>query len=194
MAINKQETLPNGLPLSYWRIVSLTCVVNQQSTIEVAGYVNQEQRDKEQQYDPETAEQPLDVIIETRFINLDYDPNMNVSKAYEYLKTLPEFSGGEDVIENWAPGKAYFYDDEAMDEAEIYLCKQPHTSQEGWEPHSMPSLWVKKKTEWEDWVQPQSTNPYMKGDKVKHNGKKWVSTIDYNVFEPGVAGWDEWTE
>lgn len=191
MAINKQETLPNGLPLSYWRIVSLTCVVNQQSIIEVAGYVNQEQRDKEQQYDPETAEQPLDVLIETRLVNLDYDPNMSVSKAYEYLKTLPEFSGGEDVIENWAPGKAYFYDDEVIDEAEIYLCKQPHTSQEGWEPHSMPSLWVKKTSDWDEWVQPDSTNPYMKGDKVTHNDKRWISDIDNNVWEPGIYGWTE---
>jgi hypothetical protein len=191
MAINKQETLPSGLPLSYWRIVSLTCVVNQQSIIEIAGYINQEQRDKEQQYDSETAEQPLDVIVETRFINLDYDPNMSVSKAYEYLKTLPEFSGGEDVIESWAPGKAYFYDDEVIDEAEIYLCKQPHTSQEGWEPHNMPSLWVKKMSDWDEWVQPDSTNPYMAGNKVTHNGKRWISDIDNNVWEPGVYGWTE---
>ena len=42
-----------------------------------------------------------------------------------------------------------------------------------------------------DWVQPSSTNPYMKGDKVRHNGKVWVSTVDNNVWEPGVYGWDE---
>ena len=42
-----------------------------------------------------------------------------------------------------------------------------------------------------DWVQPESTNPYMKGDKVRHNGKVWISDIDFNVFEPGIAGWSE---
>ena len=31
----------------------------------------------------------------------------------------------------------------------------------------------------------------MIGDKVTHNGKTWVSVIDYNVYEPGVAGWNE---
>ena len=41
------------------------------------------------------------------------------------------------------------------------------------------------------WEQPESTNPYMKGDKVTHAGKTWVSTIDNNVWEPGVYGWEE---
>lgn len=26
--------------------------------------------------------------------------------------------------------------------------------------------------------------------KVRHNGKVWISDIDFNVFEPGVAGWE----
>ena len=41
------------------------------------------------------------------------------------------------------------------------------------------------------WEQPDSTNPYMAGDKVTHNGKTWVSDIDNNVWEPGVYGWTE---
>ena len=41
-----------------------------------------------------------------------------------------------------------------------------------------------------EWEQPGSTNPYMIGDKVRHNGKTWVSTIDNNVWEPGVYGWE----
>ena len=40
-------------------------------------------------------------------------------------------------------------------------------------------------------VQPDSTNPYAKGDKVTHNGKTWQSTTDNNVWEPGVYGWEE---
>ena len=42
--------------------------------------------------------------------------------------------------------------------------------------------------------QPDSTNPYAKGDKVAHNGKTWVSDIDGNVWEPGVYGWTEVAE
>lgn len=45
-----------------------------------------------------------------------------------------------------------------------------------------------------EWVQPDSTNPYMTGDKVTHNGKTWVCTVDNCVWEPGVYGWSEVTE
>lgn len=39
-----------------------------------------------------------------------------------------------------------------------------------------------------EWVQPDSTNAYMKGDKVLHNGKVWESLVDNNVWEPGAVG------
>ena len=42
-----------------------------------------------------------------------------------------------------------------------------------------------------EWEQPSSVNPYMKGDKVTHNGKTWESSIDNNVWEPSVYGWVE---
>ena len=42
-----------------------------------------------------------------------------------------------------------------------------------------------------EWIQPDSTNAYMTGDKVMHNGRTWISTIDNNVWEPGVYGWEE---
>lgn len=42
------------------------------------------------------------------------------------------------------------------------------------------------------WSQPQGAHDaYEKGDKVSHNGKTWVSTVDDNVWEPGVYGWEE---
>lgn len=31
----------------------------------------------------------------------------------------------------------------------------------------------------------------MLGDKVSHLEKHWVSTMDYNVYEPSVYGWNE---
>ena len=45
-----------------------------------------------------------------------------------------------------------------------------------------------------EWVQPDSTNPYMTGDRVLHNGLTWESTVDNNVWEPGVYGWVVVTE
>lgn len=77
----------------------------------------------------------------------------------------------------------------------LYKCLQGHTAQADWTPTAAPSLWAKVLTsdtgEPLPWEQPDSTNPYMKGDKVTHAGRTWVSTLDNNVWEPGVYGWEE---
>lgn len=77
----------------------------------------------------------------------------------------------------------------------LYKCLQKHNAQADWTPIDAPSLWAKVLTDPSGdvlpWEQPDSTNPYMKGDKVTHNGKTWVCDIDNNVWEPGVYGWSE---
>lgn len=43
-----------------------------------------------------------------------------------------------------------------------------------------------------DWEQPGGAHDaYLRGDIVEHENKFWASTIDYNVWEPGVSGWRE---
>jgi len=60
-----------------------------------------------------------------------------------------------------------------------------------------PSLWTKVLIPDEnvipEWEQPDSTNPYMKGDKVMFDGKVYESTIDNNIWSPAAypAGWAE---
>ena len=42
-----------------------------------------------------------------------------------------------------------------------------------------------------EWVQPTGAHDaYLKGDEAEHGGKTWVSTVDYNVWEPPTA-WRE---
>jgi hypothetical protein len=42
------------------------------------------------------------------------------------------------------------------------------------------------------WVQPTGAHDaYALGAQVTHNGKNWESTVDANVWEPGVFGWVE---
>lgn len=78
----------------------------------------------------------------------------------------------------------------------LYTTLTAHTSQSDWTPDAAPSLFAKVLIPDEnvipEWEQPESTNPYMTGDKVTHNGKTWTSNIDNNVWEPGVA--NTWTE
>ena len=105
---------------------------------------------------------------------------------------------GVELFPAWAVGNAYAIYDRVRYNGTLYKCLQAHTSQTDWTPTDAPSLWAKVLIPTPgvipDWEQPSSTNPYAKGDKVKHNGKIWTSDIDGNVWEPGVYGWTEVTE
>ena len=192
MGLIIDEVLPNGVPLKYFRISSLTTVVNNSCIIEVVGYTSQEKREEEQQCDPEVG---CDVYIDTRIISVDYDPDMSVNKAYALLKGMEEFADAEDVIDAWAANIAYYFGDRVMYQEQEYKCIQPHTSQEGYEPDSTTALW-KLYEEGGDgipvWSQPTGAqDAYRYGDHVMHNGVEWVSTYDgANVWEPGVYGWE----
>ena len=63
---------------------------------------------------------------------------------------------------------------------------QAHKSQSDWRPDTAVSLFVKIVLGGAilEWVQPTSTNPYMKGDKVLWQGKVYESLIDNNVWSP----------
>lgn len=92
----------------------------------------------------------------------------------------------------WEPGVDYAVGDRRLYNGILYKCLQAHTSHETWNPADAPSLWAKVLIPDPDvipaWEQPDSTNPYMTGDKVTHNGKTWVSDVDNNVWEPGATG------
>lgn len=94
----------------------------------------------------------------------------------------------------WRSDGEYQKDDRVRYNNVLYKCLTAHTAQPSWTPTDAPSLWAKVLVsdtgEPLPWEQPESTNPYMKGDKVIHNGQTWVSNIDNNVWEPGVYGWE----
>ena len=99
-----------------------------------------------------------------------------------------------ELFDEWATDTSYNVDDRIRYEGTLYKCLQAHTSQDTWTPTDAPSLWARvddPSVEYPEWIQPESTNPYMKGDKVTHLGKRWISNVDNNVWEPGVYGWDE---
>lgn len=44
-------------------------------------------------------------------------------------------------------------------------------------------------SDWPEWVQPTGAhNAYAKGSQVTHNGERYVSKINANVWEPGAFG------
>ena len=101
-----------------------------------------------------------------------------------------------DLYANWESDKDYAIGDRVAYVNVLYKVLQAHTSQEIWTPDIATSLYAKVLTSTDPdivlaWVQPDSANAYMTGDKVTHNDKIWVSDIDYNVWEPGIYGWSE---
>ena len=103
------------------------------------------------------------------------------------------------MYDEWdANGVAYVLDDIRQYNGLLYRCVQAHTSQESWTPEAAASLWTRiadPAQEWPEWIQPTGAhNAYAKGAKVSHNGKRWVSDVDANVWEPGVYGWTEQAE
>ena len=93
----------------------------------------------------------------------------------------------------WKTGTAYAVDERIRYGETLYRCVQAHTSQDNWTTDITPALWtVVSLDEFPEWVQPTGAqDAYRIGDKVSHNDKHWVNTLDYNTYEPGVYGWDE---
>lgn len=95
----------------------------------------------------------------------------------------------------WADDVSYVAGDRVRYDGVLYKCLQAHTSQPDWTPDAAPSLWAKVLIPDPDvipeWEQPDSTNGYSKGDKVKYNGAVYESLIDNNVWSPDAypAGW-----
>ena len=77
----------------------------------------------------------------------------------------------------------------------LYKVITEHIAQSDWTPEVAVGLFAKVLIDPTgetilEWEQPNSTNPYMKGDKVTYQGETYVSTVDNNVWQPGVYGWE----
>lgn len=128
-----------------------------------------------------------DDLVETKNTYQTKLRSISDGAALKVPELFPHWSGNS---------KEYEKDDKVLYGGVLYKVLQNHTFQEGWTPTSAPSLFAKVLTsegEILDWEQPSSTNPYMKGDKVKFNGKIYESVIDNNVWSPEAypQGWKE---
>lgn len=96
MALNKNIELDNGIVVSYHRIVTINKITNKSTIIEVASYVNEAQRRKEEAY-YQNPTKDMNVFIYTEYIEKEYNENETIEDLYEYLKTTERFKDAEDV-------------------------------------------------------------------------------------------------
>lgn len=113
-------------------------------------------------------------------------------------QSLPDETALEVVTlyPEWKSGTDYTIGFKIQHGGLLYRCLTAHTAQNEWTPDVSPSLWAKVLVEEGKilpWERPDSTNGYMTGDKVIHNGKTWISDVDNNVWEPGFYGWTDIT-
>ena len=104
--------------------------------------------------------------------------------------TLQEF------YDIWKAGETYNVGRYLQYENTLYKVLQEHTSLETWTPNVATSIYAKVLVDPSgetilDWEQPDSTNAYMTGDKVRFEGVVYESTVDNNIWSPTAypAGW-----
>lgn len=102
MAIKIKVTADNGIVTEYHRIALLSIDINQQNTILVHSYLGENGRQIEKDYAAGLYKDLEDGMmkfpyVSAEYIHADYDPDMTVSAAYSYIKTLPKFIGAEDI-------------------------------------------------------------------------------------------------
>lgn len=100
----------------------------------------------------------------------------------------------------WVSGAHYNTGERVRYNDTLYSVIQEHTSQADWTPDVAVSLFARvlipDPDVIPDWVQPDATNAYKKGDRVRFEGKVYESLIDGNVWSPTAypAGWKAVTE
>ena len=111
------------------------------------------------------------------------------SDALEAVQLFPQ----------WNDSAKYEVGDRVRFQNILYKCLQEHIAQPTWTPIAAPSLWAKVLIPSPDiipeWEQPDSTNPYQIGDKVRFEGKVYESVIANNIWSPAAypQGWREVT-
>lgn len=91
MALYKEIKQSDGVTTSYHRILYMTQTVNQQNSIVVLSYVDDESRAIE------TNSIEVQPYCKSVTYETSYDESMTITGAYDYLKTLSQFEGAEDV-------------------------------------------------------------------------------------------------
>lgn len=72
--------------------------INQQNTILVHSYLSEDGRQIEKDYEAgkyrDLEESMMNLpYVDAQYLNTKYDGNMTITKAYEYLKSLPQLKG-----------------------------------------------------------------------------------------------------
>jgi len=131
-----------------------------------------------------TYQRSLYEVIQAHTSQADWSPDTTASL---YKNHTPV---GE--IEEWrqplGSHDAYMTGDRVLFNGEVYISKIDNNV---WSPDVYGWELESSGEEYPEWVQPTGAHDaYALGAIVAHNGQLWISTVDANVWEPGVYGWE----
>lgn len=130
----------------------------------------------------------INVTNSIAFVTLAEESKIDEATSSEHLELFEDF---KENIE-YKVGQIRKY------KGKLYKCIEAHTSQSDWTPDTAVSLWKQigdPTEEYPTWSQPVGAHDsYQKGDRVTYENKKYVSSVDNNVWQPGVYGWTEVVE
>jgi len=114
------------------------------------------------------------------------------------IETAATFADDDTALEmvelfpRWAVGLSVHEGDRLQDGGVLWKAAEDHITTDANRPGT-GSEWAPVVTAWPEWVQPESLeDAYMSKDQVSHTSKRWVSTVDDNMSEPGVnTDWEE---
>ena len=167
-------------------------ILEQRSIDKLAKELNPSKAIEELEERVKAQEKASDNLIKTFVLSKDLSEEQKENIASQYKE--------------WAIDTNYNAGDKVKKDGVVYEVIQAHRSQADWQPHSTPALYkqyfnlaIKNEdgTETEvisDFKQPTGGHDaYKKGDKVRFNGKVYVSKIDNNAYSPADyrEGWEE---
>ena len=110
--LKKEIELENGIVLNYHRVVSINKITNSSNIIELASYISEKERKKEEKYqslqlkaasgtlnntEKEELNKGINVFIKTDYIQSEYNEKITIEDTYKYLKTLDKFKDAIDI-------------------------------------------------------------------------------------------------
>ena len=119
-------------------------------------------------------------------------------KLRPYIEKAAASLSDEDALEavnlfpTWdSTAEIYSVGDRVLYNDILYKCLQSHTPQSNWNPETATSLWAKvlipDANVIPEWEQPESTNPYMAGDRVMFEGHIYESAFHTENSEHKLA-------
>lgn len=122
------------------------------------------------------------------------DADTQAESMMSVASVFPKYKVGQ----SYNVKEVFSYGENNVGDPQLYQVLQAHVSTQEWVPSATPSLYKAigiSEAGYPEWVQPLgASDAYNTGDIVSYNGKLYKSTVDGNVWEPSVYGWEEVTE